>query len=503
MAPTLATLPLEIKILIFSHLPNSTVKNLRLVCSAIINAARLDLDRVFLSIHKRDIEVFRRIASHETMRLQVKEIIWDDGTFSPSPIEDVVERKGEYFGRASDLPYDKVPEQRCPGTSPKYCPKWFSRECDENLMELAGREFDPEKDAGLLERMMEAYRLMPPWESWERYKKYFQDQFEVLDSGADVEALKFGLERFPALRKVTIIPTAHHRLFLPLYATPHIRSLPYTFNYPMPQPWPSSDERIFPVDAITWSEDTDESLKDRWRGFRVVTRCLAEQAGKHGVSELIIDPGCHKTGINYRIFNAPCRELSNFTSMLEQPGFKRLDLALFVGGKDDSVWMPFRDSHLHSAFSRCPDLEHLSFRTDRGIFATEELSMEHFTSLLSLFPVHKWSKLRHFALSSFPVVQSDILDLLEAMPPTLRTVELSQLLFIKHGEHYSSLLTGMRDTLDWKERAIEDRPQVTFWVRKPSAMLNEYMKHAVSNYLYGDGENPMQLGPGREVYFRG
>ncbi|KAM5479277.1 hypothetical protein MaudMau93_007916 [Microsporum audouinii] len=214
---------------------------------------------------------------------------------------------------------------------------------------------------------------------------------------------------------------------------------------------------------------------------------------------LIIGPCSHKMGTNYRIFNRPCRELSNFTTMLEQPGFKCLDLALFVGGKDDSVWTPFKDSHYHSALSKCADLEHFLFRTDRGIYATEDLSMEHFTSLLSPFPVYNWSKLRHFALSSFPVVQSDILDLLDTTPATLRTVELSQLLFIKNRENYNSLLTGMRDTLGWKDRAVENWPQV----RKPSAMLNAYMEQAVSNHLYGDGENPMQVGPGREMYFSG
>ncbi|EFR05103.1 hypothetical protein MGYG_08112 [Nannizzia gypsea CBS 118893] len=503
MTSTLTTLPPEIQILIFSYLPNSTIKKLRLTCSVIRNTALLNVERVFLSIHKRDIEVFCCIASHETLRLQVKELIWDDGAFSPAPIEDVLEREGHYVGAVTGLHYDKVPEERRQKGSPTYCPRWFTQVCDENLERLAKCEYELQTEAGLEERMMETRRLTPPAESWETYKGYFLDQAKVIASGEDVEALKLGLERFPALRKVRIIPTAHDKLFLPLYRTPNIRSMPYAFNYAMPEAWVSSLETTFPIDANLWDEEVEEYLKDQWRGFRIVTKALAEQAGKHSVSELIVDPCSHKTGINYHIFNGPCRELSDFTTILEQPGFKRLDLPLFVGGRDDSVWPPFKDSHYHSALSRCADLEHFSFRTDRGIFATENLSMEHFTSLLSLFPIDKWSKLRHFTLSSIPVVQSDILDLLAAMPSTLRTVELSQLLFISDRENYRSLLTGMRDTLDWKQRAVEDRPQVTFWVKKPSAMLNAYMEQAVNRYLYDDGENPMQVGPGREVYFSG
>ncbi|DAA79027.1 TPA_exp: Uncharacterized protein A8136_2812 [Trichophyton benhamiae CBS 112371] len=500
MALALLTLPPEIQMLIFSYLPNSTIKNLRLTCSSIKNAARLNLDRVFLSIQKRDIEVFRSIASHDTMRLQVKEIIWDDGSFSQSPLEEVVEQDGEYYGQVSGLPYEKVPAEQ--GSSPKFCPNWFSQECDENISGFAADKFGPGMAEEMMWWMMKLQRPLP-WKSWEMYKEYLRDQLEVLDSEADVEALKFGLEQFPALRRITIIPTAHRKLFEPLYPTPNIRSFSCIFNYPIPQPWPVSNEDTFPVNATPWTEDAEEFLKERWRGFRVVTRCLAEQAGKHHVSELVIDPGNLKTGINYNIFNTPCRELSNFTTMLEQPGFKRLDLTLFVGGNEDIVWTPFKDSHYHSAFSKCPDLEHITFGTDRGIYATEELSMEHFTSLLSLFPVQKWSKLRHFGLSSFPVVQSDIIDLLDAMPLTLRTVELTGLLFINDGENYNSLLTAMRDTLNWKERAVGDRPQVTFWTKSSVNMLHAHMQKTVSNYLYGDGENPMKVGPDRKMYFSG
>lgn len=44
------------------------------------------------------------------------------------------------------------------------------------------------------------------------------------------------------LRRITIAPTAHGSLFLTLYQTPMICSLPYGFNYPIPRGWPTVND---------------------------------------------------------------------------------------------------------------------------------------------------------------------------------------------------------------------------------------------------------------------
>lgn len=43
--------------------------------------------------------------------------------------------------------------------------------------------------------------------------------------GTNVDALVYGLKRFPALRRMTITPAAHGWIFAPLYETPMIRAL--------------------------------------------------------------------------------------------------------------------------------------------------------------------------------------------------------------------------------------------------------------------------------------
>lgn len=82
-----------------------------------------------------------------------------------------------------------------------------------------------------------------------------------------------------------------------------------------------------------------------------------------------------------------------------------------------------------------------------AILTSSEEFMEQFTPLRTIFPINKWHKLRHFELSNFPVRQDDLLFLLAVMPPILRSVELSFLVFLGDGRNYQDMLTKMRDIL--------------------------------------------------------
>lgn len=65
----------------------------------------------------------------------------------------------------------------------------------------------------------------------------------MLFIGSDVDALIYGLKRFPALRRMTITPAAHGWIFAPLYETPMIRALLKGLNYPILCGWPTRMER--------------------------------------------------------------------------------------------------------------------------------------------------------------------------------------------------------------------------------------------------------------------
>jgi hypothetical protein len=107
-------------------------------------------------------------------------------------------------------------------------------------------------------------------ESWRYYKELWWQQVEVLNSGADLDAFRYGLERFPLIQTVTITPLAHGRLFTPLYETPMIRAFPRGFNYLLPRSWPVHDPTYTPSPSRPWNQIPDYE-KDGWRGFRLFT----------------------------------------------------------------------------------------------------------------------------------------------------------------------------------------------------------------------------------------
>ena len=70
-----------------------------------------------------------------------------------------------------------------------------------------------------------------------------------------------------------------------------------------------------------------------------------------------------------------------------------------------------------------------------------------------------WTHLRHFGLSRFAVRHGDLISFLEALPPTLRSVQLSFLFFLEGC--YRDLVADMRDRLGWRKRPVEQRRRVS------------------------------------------
>ena len=168
-----------------------------MTCKILSERAPLHLDRVFLSANPRNIEVARAIADHETFRHGILEIIWDDALFVhdiPRPNEQIL----------------LLMDSSTPPRKERDPPRWFERACKENIENLKHRKVtkrDPDLSFS---------------ESWDYYQKLLEQQEEVLVSGADADALRYALERFPSLRRIIITPAAHGKLDAPLYETPVI-----------------------------------------------------------------------------------------------------------------------------------------------------------------------------------------------------------------------------------------------------------------------------------------
>jgi hypothetical protein len=107
-----------------------------------------------------------------------------------------------------------------------------------------------------------------------------------------------------------------------------------------------------------------------------------------------------------------------------------------------------------------------------------------------IFPFDIWKNLQHFGLSGFLVRVDDLLSVLAALPKTLRSVELSFLYFTGEKGGYYHLLEAMHDTLDWRDRIVDERPVVTIHVPAYTGYDYWCMDAAVSKFLYHQGPNP-------------
>ncbi|KAE9578957.1 hypothetical protein CGMCC3_g5087 [Colletotrichum fructicola] len=266
---SIAQLTTELADEIFSHLSTRHLKSLRLACVKFSEIVRpyFRFERVFISANPRNIEVFRAVAEHETFRHAVCEIVWDDARLLEAEdyedrFEDIRLDGEESYDEESDDPVESVP--------------WFYvRACEKNIEDLQTLgHADFETLPQHIETAKQVHAQLPVELAYAYYQGLLQQQRDVLASGADIAALRWVLDgnMFPSLQKITLSPLAHGVLFTPLYPTPMIREFPYGFNYPIPRGWPASPDP-WTMGAENWD---GEDVKNRWRGFRLVTALLAQ-----------------------------------------------------------------------------------------------------------------------------------------------------------------------------------------------------------------------------------
>jgi hypothetical protein len=452
----------------------------------------LRINRVFISANPRNIEVARAIADHEIYRRGIVEIIWDD-----SLLVTLEDNEGRFRESSSD-------DSDTLGNNDDGPPRWFKRELKDNLdhiLKQRMRRDDPNLPMHIA-NSRRAAALISTEEAWSYYRILIQQQKEILSSGeADVSTLRYALERFPSLKRITITPAAHGVLFHPLYQTPMIRSFPRELNYPIPYGWLGMMMHVNYPRAPPPGAPADTTM-DPWRGFRAVTRVLAD-VRDHRITELVLDTGSLVCGVSCRIFEGPCREYEDLVSLLRRPGFRRVDLALIVGGEAYEDWPSFRSGNLSQMLASAESLEHVALSTTvecDPAADSEQGGNGHMRNLIpvkSIFPVNKWPRLRHLKLSQFLVKQADVVDLLVALPETLRSVELSFLLFLDGGGNYRDMLDEMRERLgSWREREKSARPRVVIGIEWRQHMVWTaraiWVEREVGEFLYGAGENPFR-----------
>ncbi|TQV93220.1 Cyclin-like F-box [Cordyceps javanica] len=476
--PPLLRFPSEILAAICSHLPNRDIKALRLAAGpALCHAVPPRFARVFLSPDPTNLAVFRAVAAHPTFRLAVREIV--------------------LHGRhAND--HDAGGE-------------------GGSAARRAAR--DAQRDA------------QPPLESsYQHYLALLRAQGRAVAEGADERALAEGLDAFPALERITVTPATHGYLYTPLYRTPMIRALPLGFNYPIPRGWPTSSRQeearsaptpappvLHPwVTADAWTEEDVAREKARWRGLMLTIRTLAERirSGRGvPVPELVVDVHSLRTGVSPYMLAQDCDEHRDLALVLRQPGFRRLDLPVLVAGTRPEDAALLDDGRLKRLLAEARHLQHFRLRVDGEAETPAGAGgggagggagggqRRRFIPLQSLLPLDAWPALRHLGLSGVRVRVADLVGALGALPPTLRSVELSFLVFPSAEEdgglrrdNHAALLDAMKARLtSWAARPRGQRPSVTVGLAKAAGNVDGrglWCAAEIGAFLYGDGPNP-------------
>ncbi|KAF5670453.1 hypothetical protein FDENT_11212 [Fusarium denticulatum] len=466
-------LPLELLNQVIYTLPNADIKSLRLTCSYLGNISLPRFNRVFISASPRDIEVFTLIANHDTFRFKVTEIIYDDSRFDQT--------WSKRFIKTND------------NTADHRRALWCFRRFYNPIVRVIDTK---EEEYQSMPHVKKAFKTRCTLaESFEIYEKLKSQQDEVLAAGRDAEALRYGLLRFPNLRRVTISPAVHGILGRPLYPTPTIRSFPEGLIYPLHRGWPKTN-MVEEHPLRSW----DESSKREWHGFCVVTKEIAQHIHKNpmfGLSEFVLESRQLWTGISYRVFDNPMsEEYRDLVTILSHPSLRRLELSLACGAVSWKNWPSFCSVLLFRALSKAKNLQDIHFDTGitqairqwHGFLADPQKGMP----LQSIFPLEKRPNLRRFALSRSFIKQRDLMAFISTLPESLESLELSFLSFFPGEGTYRDLLQDMRCNLGWRERLPRNQARLVVLVENELMMDGAAIdvSRAAMDYVYHHGENP-------------
>ncbi|KAF5577857.1 hypothetical protein FPANT_10223 [Fusarium pseudoanthophilum] len=470
----LKRLHLEILYQVIYTLPNADIKNLRLTCSYLGNISLPRFNRVFISANPLDIEVFTLIANHDIFRFKVTEIIYDDSHFDHTWSKRFIKSGNNTADRRTAL----------------WC---FRRFYNITVRIIDGKEEEYQSMFHVKKAFKTRCTLA---ESFEIYEKLQSQQDEVRAAGRDAEALRYGLLRFPNLRRITISPASHGILGRPLYLTPTIRSFPEGLVYPLHHDWPRTN--MIEEDPLSsW----DESSKRQWHGFCVVTTEIAQHINRNPIfslSEFVLESRQLWTGISYHVFDNPMsEEYRNLVTILSHPSLRRLELSLACGALSGKNWPSFRSGLLFRALSKAENLQDIRFDTGtryecrpwhENLVEDPQKGMP----LQSMFPLKQWLNLRRFALSRSFVKQRDLMALISTLPESLELLELSFLGFFPGEGTYRDLLQDMRCNLRWRERPTSNQPRLLVLVEKKLMMDGAAIdvSRAAMEYVYHHGENP-------------
>lgn len=480
----LIDLPVDIFSILFSHLVQRNIKNVRLVCRALCNVAELRFPRVFLSANRTNIDAFRGIAMIEKFRTQVREIIWDDARL------EFYEREELPAHEAAQLEDDLHLGFRGESfTGEKNDFQTFIRAI-ENLKSFENKEETLQREAELRGPGVKEISIE---ESFELYNQFYDEQEAIIKAGEDIEMLRIALKSFPFLKRITVSCEAWRllRLFL-RYETLFFRSLPP--GYAMPQPWPwlgrheDSTEDFLENLRLPWDENNEE-----WRGYHIVIDELLASAAHHKIEEFVIDTNYELTGISYQLFaSSRCSGYKRTVELFRTVQLTTLELSLNIQTAEETEYSCFHDGLLRDALSNLKCIKHFALATSWDTADDDQIweISGHWVALDEIIPIEIWSagleslKLCNLFLLSESLYHAfDHLRSLKAI--WLGCIELDDSL-TWHDFAVRVKRELVENRMTWKR----DEPKMT-WRRKAGDIDTHLDSSAeLADFLHGDGGCP-------------
>ncbi|KAJ8118738.1 hypothetical protein OPT61_g339 [Boeremia exigua] len=291
-------------------------------------------DAVIAKKEATNIDAFRGVLEHETLRNQVREIIWDDAR-----LEDYEQRPLQ--SRKTPFEYYVT----------------IVRDQTSNIQ----RQKENVRKAKL--RRSGVRNMLSLRESYDLYNRLYIEQQVIIKSGEDTEALMLGLKSFPALKRVTVTPSAWRN---------------GVYTYMMLLPW--------------------DEVYEEWRGYQIVVDAVLATSSAHKVEELIIDSNDELTGISHQLFAS--KENIGYASTVQLFQAIRLTTLELCLNPTEARMIDFnflRNSLLRSALSHLSSLKRLtlSHGVDRS-FTQNLVNIEEIIPLDTLAPTLQYLKLQHF-----------------------------------------------------------------------------------------------------------
>ncbi|KAI5292412.1 hypothetical protein KEM52_006375 [Ascosphaera acerosa] len=475
-------LPAELFNMIVVLLDPVTLANARLTCRTFAYNAPLRIPRVFLSANSLNIRVFNQIASHEYYRRRVKEIVYDDSQLY------------DFEGERATAPILEVHRYD------------FHIAQSRNVQDLVRRaeENGLTNSSHSVKQLLALECQLGPKQSWKYHMQEVKDQTMCIETAQDMAAFAYGLKQFINLERITLTAAAHGFLWRALYRTPMIRAMPFGLNRPIPRGWRGPPPMPHTM-TLAWPWNSDAQMyrlvTRQYRGFCVILdglrRHATETPDARCPAEFVVDCRLLKTGLNPRIFDNPCYEYQGFKHMISRPGFRHLDLTFTANLIDIDHLQSYRNGLFRAALSCATDLEYFAFTS---VLDNSEpwLNSDHYLPLDEMFPVDCWPRLKHFGLIGWHLEGSDLMDFLASMPPTVTTIELSSLHFVRHSGRHETLLESIRDNLDWYKRPPPAQPRLMMRLQGSIEGRAWCLDQEANDFVYRGGPNPFGSTPSGE-----